>query len=62
MEKLVNNRDIVVPGQALASGEASPGDGTYLEGGNILSEYVGTVEFRDGEVRVSPRRGRYVPE
>jgi exosome complex component RRP4 len=62
MTKLVDNRSIVVPGQALADGNLSPGKGAYLEGDQIFSEYVGTVEFRDGEARVSPRRGRYVPE
>jgi exosome complex component RRP4 len=64
MTKLADNRSVVVPGQALYDGmDFAPGDGTYRDDDRILSQCVGTVEFRDGdEVRVTPTKGKYVPK
>lgn len=63
MTELVDNRDIVVPGQPVYEGsEKRPADGTFGEEGQILSKYVGTVNFRSNEVRVTPLSGRYIPE
>lgn len=64
MTKLADNRSVVVPGQALYDGmDFAPGDGTYRDDDRIVSQFVGTVEFRDGdEVRVTPTKGKYVPQ
>lgn len=64
MQKLTENRSIVVPGEPLYEGEdLQAGTGTYAEDGQILSRFHGTVEYRDGgEVRVKPMRGRYIPQ
>jgi exosome complex component RRP4 len=63
MTQIVDNRECVVPGQALADGDKHrPGDGTCQRDGAIRSCYLGTVQFRDGDVRVTPVRGRYIPQ
>lgn len=63
MGKKVENRGLVTPGQVVYEGDdVSPGDGTYRDDNDIISTYVGSVEYRgDGSVRVIPKHGRYNP-
>ncbi|MCJ7429377.1 MAG: exosome complex RNA-binding protein Rrp4 [Candidatus Nanohaloarchaeota archaeon QJJ-5] len=64
MEQLADDRETVVPGQALADTESHrAGDGTFEADGQVQSLYLGTVEYRENnEVRVTPTGGRYIPE
>jgi len=63
MTELVDNRSIVVPGEPVYEGtDKRPGDGTLGVDGEIHSRYVGTVNFKQNEVRVTPLSGRYIPE
>ncbi|MDY6789298.1 MAG: exosome complex RNA-binding protein Rrp4 [Candidatus Nanohaloarchaea archaeon] len=65
MSKLIENREKVVPGEALFDGDNfTAGRGTFREKGKIHSMYTGSVEFRerDQEVRVIPEKGKYVPQ
>ncbi len=65
MSKLTENRSRVVPGEPLFEGHNFvAGKGTYRSNDRIQSLYTGSVEYRDSdkEVRVTPERGKYVPE
>lgn len=64
MQKLVNERDVVVPGEALIEGtDVKPGEGAYQQDGKLFSRYLGTVDFRESdEVRVQPIKGKYIPK
>ena len=57
--------DIVVPGDALASGGGAGwlrGHGTFLEGGELLANVAGAVERVNRLVSVRPAHARYVGE
>lgn len=63
MEKISEEKDVVIPGEPLSKGmDFLPGDGTYREDKKILSNYLGVVQFKDRLVKVVPIRGRYIPE
>ncbi len=56
-------RSVVTPGETIVTGlDFLPGDGTYRDGENINSAYLGLSEVRDRMVKVIPLSGSsYVP-
>ncbi len=60
---LVNERDIVIPGEALAEGmDYLPGDNTYREGERIYSKVLGLVGLPGRVIKITPLSGPYVPK
>jgi exosome complex component RRP4 len=56
------NREIVIPGEVIASGRVRAGPGTFKEGDDILSACLGIKMQRDGYVSVIPLTGKYIPK
>jgi len=62
-EVFFRERELVLPGQLLASGGYRAGDGTFREGENLYASVIGLAEVRNDEVRVIPLQGkRYIPK
>ena len=60
---VVNERDIVIPGEVLATGmDYLPGDNTYREQDKIYSKVVGLASVSGRVVRITPLSGPYVPK
>ena len=60
---VVNERDIVIPGEVLADGmDYLPGDNTYREQDKIYSKVVGLASVSGRVVRITPLSGPYVPK
>jgi len=60
--KKENRRDLVVPGEIVASGdEFLPGDWTVKEGNNIISTRLGIADKQDRLVKIIPISGVYIP-
>jgi exosome complex component RRP4 len=58
----VNERDVVIPGEALAEGmDFLPGDNTYRENEKIYSKVLGLVGVAGRVIRITPLSGPYVP-
>lgn len=63
MSITVNERDIVIPGELLASGmDLVPGDNTYRHNENIYSKNIGLVSIAGRVIRITPLSGPYVPK
>jgi len=61
-EILVENKNVVVPGEVLATGiDYLPGDNTYREGEQILSKSVGLVSISGRVIKITPLSGPYKP-
>jgi exosome complex component RRP4 len=59
---LVENKNVVVPGEVLATGiDYLPGDNTYREGEQILSKSVGLVSISGRVIKITPLSGPYKP-
>jgi len=59
---IMNERDIVVPGEKIASGmDYLPGNGTFREGEDIYSSQLGLVGVNGRFVKVIPLTGKYIP-
>lgn len=59
---LVEEKDLVVPGQVVAEGDYSIETGIYKQGKQFISEYVGTF-FKNGKkISVRPLKGKYYPK
>lgn len=59
---LVNERDVVIPGEALAEGmDFLPGDNTYREGSKIYAKILGLLSAAGRVIRIMPLSGPYVP-
>ena len=59
---LVKERDIVVPGQVLASGmDYLPSGGAYRDGEDVVSSLMGMVLANGRILKVIPLRGKYTP-
>ena len=54
-------REIVVPGEIIASEEFLPGDWTMKDGKNIIATRLGLVEKSDKLVKIIPLSGVYIP-
>jgi exosome complex component RRP4 len=60
---LVNEREIVIPGEALAEGmDYLPGDNTYREDDKIFSKVLGLAGINGRVIRITPLSGPYVPQ
>lgn len=59
---LVNDRDVVIPGEELAKGlEYLPSDGTYRLDDSIYSKIVGLVKVDGKVLKVRSLKGGYLP-
>ena len=59
---VVEERQVVIPGDALAEGmDFLPGKGAYREGDHILSSRLGLMNVSGRIINVIPLSGRYVP-
>ena len=60
---LVNEREIVVPGQELANGmDYLPSEGAFREGDKIISSKLGLFNLDGRLIKVIPLGGRYIPK
>ncbi|OYT55070.1 MAG: RNA-binding protein, partial [Candidatus Hecatellales archaeon ex4484_218] len=48
--KMVEKRQLVVPGDLLAEGDYVAGENTYKEGNRIYSQKIGLVDFDDKKI------------
>lgn len=62
MSLLVENKNIVVPGDILAEGmDFLPGEGAFREGNNIISSRLGLISVDGRAVKIIPLSGTYRP-
>ena len=61
MSKLVEDRQIVVPGEVLAEGEYRLGENVYRNGNKILSTMVGLTRIDGDKLSVIALHGFYMP-
>ncbi len=60
---LVKNKDIVVPGEELATGmDYLPGFGTYRENDKIISNRLGLLSIDGRAIKIVPLSGKYIPK
>jgi exosome complex component RRP4 len=59
---LVEDKQIVIPGEVLAEGEFHSGRGTFMEDGKVCSSLVGLVAVRDKKISVIPLQSKYIPK
>ncbi len=60
---LIQERDVVIPGEALAEGmDFLPGDNTYRDDNKIYSKILGLVNVSGRVLRITPLSGPYVPK
>ena len=59
----VENKNIVVPGDILATGiDYMPGDNTFRDGDNVISSRVGLVQIEGRVIQLIPLSGVYKPK
>jgi len=59
----VKNKDIVVPGEELATGmDYLPGFGTYRDSDKIIANRLGLLSIDGRAIKVVPLSGKYVPK
>src|SRR3989344_362207 len=59
----VKDKDVVVPGEVLATGmDFLPANGTYRKDDKILAEKVGVVKVDGKVLKIIPLSGRYFPK
>jgi exosome complex component RRP4 len=56
-----DKREIVIPGEVIASGDFLPGDWTMKQGDDVVSTRLGIVDKSDKLVKVIPISGVYTP-
>jgi exosome complex component RRP4 len=54
-------RQLVLPGELLATGNVKGGNGTYKDGDGLYAGCLGIKSSRDGFVSVIPLSGKYIP-
>ena len=60
---LISDKEISVPGEALASGmDILPGPGTYRDGENIIANRLGLAVIDGRTIKLIPLAGRYIPK
>ncbi|KXB03745.1 hypothetical protein AKJ45_00645 [candidate division MSBL1 archaeon SCGC-AAA261F19] len=59
---VVEERELVVPGQLIAKGDYSLHGGVFRDGEEIRASKLGLVDKRKHGVRVIPLEGRYIPK
>ena len=61
-ELLIQDKDIVIPGQVLATGmDYLPASGTFRDGEKIISFLIGIVNLNGRLIKLIPLTGTYVP-
>ncbi|MFA5175848.1 MAG: exosome complex RNA-binding protein Rrp4 [Candidatus Nanoarchaeia archaeon] len=61
-ELLVQEKEVVIPGQILAKGmDFLPAHGTFREEDNIISSMVGLVNLNGRLIKIIPLTGPYIP-
>ncbi|KXB05274.1 hypothetical protein AKJ50_01380 [candidate division MSBL1 archaeon SCGC-AAA382A13] len=58
----VEKRELVIPGQLLAEGDYSLGEGVFKDNGNIRAAIMGLADKRGKKIKVIPLEGKYVPK
>jgi len=58
---VVENRELVIPGQFLAGGPYKNGENTYREGNKIYASQIGFVNLGKKSISVVSIKGRYFP-
>jgi len=62
-EVLVKDKEIVVPGETLATGMSFlPGKGAYRENDKILAQRLGMVSVEGNVIKLIPLAGKYIPK
>ena len=62
-ELLVQDKDIVCPGELLATGMGFvPGSGTYRDDASVRAELLGLVRVDGKVIKITPLRGKYMPK
>ncbi len=61
MTFLVEQNDIVVPGQTVAEGDYRSGEGVFKDGETFYSTLVGVFLTRKNTINVRPLKGKYFP-
>ncbi|MEW6069450.1 MAG: exosome complex RNA-binding protein Rrp4 [Candidatus Thermoplasmatota archaeon] len=61
-EKVLEHREIVLPGELIGSEPLKHGSGAYKVGNNIYASVVGLKNVRANYVNVIPLEGRYIPK
>ena len=62
-ELKIKNKDVVVPGEILATGmEFLPSYGTYREGDKIQANRLGLVQLEGKVLKIIPLSGTYIPK
>ncbi|MFH0897280.1 MAG: exosome complex RNA-binding protein Rrp4 [Candidatus Bathyarchaeota archaeon] len=61
MSYLVNERELVTPGELLAEGDYNAGKNTYQDGNRVYSSQIGLVNHIGKNVYVLALRGCYMP-
>lgn len=62
MTLLVNEREIVVPGEQVAKGmDFVPGTGLYRKGEFLIAQKLGLISLENKVVKITPLSGKYIP-
>lgn len=62
-EIIAKDKDIVVPGETLATGMGFlPGKGAYRENDKILAQRLGMVSIEGNIIKLIPLSGKYIPK
>jgi len=61
LSELFENRDLVIPGDALFEGRIRTGDNTYRDQGKVFAARIGLVNYGRGVVSVIALKSRYDP-
>ncbi len=61
MPLLVEDKQLVTPGETIAEGDFTPGENAYREGDKIFATKVGLVLVKDKRVDVVALKGFYIP-
>ena len=62
-ELLVNEKEIVIPGEEVAKGmDFLPSMGTFREGESVYAKKLGLLEVKQHVIRVVPLNGYYMPK
>lgn len=60
---LIKEKDIVVPGEVLASGmDFLPGDGAFREKDDVIASRLGLVSVKGRLIKLIPLSGKYMPK
>lgn len=60
---LVENKDIVIPGEIVAEGmDFLPANGTFREGSSIIASQLGIINIDGRLIKLIPLKGKYLPK